>query len=155
MRGPWWRITAPEKRTVALAAVRGVSPPEAINPKQAAAIQQLQQLEQSTAADFDTDFLAEILKAHKASVSNFEEAAVRARDEEVQAFAKKMLPTLKAHLQKAEDLSPKDGPMRRRSRTTPLATCGIAMALRRPRWIRAAASTIPKSRLRSASRSWS
>lgn len=100
--------TRSEKELSALAAVKGVSPPEAINPKQAAAIQQLQQLEQSTAADFDTDFLAEILKAHKASVSNFEEAAVRARDEEVQAFAKKMLPTLKAHLQKAEDLSPKE-----------------------------------------------
>jgi putative membrane protein len=88
-----------------LAAAKGVKISNSIGSKQAATFQKL---EQSSAAEFDAHFLAEMVKAHQMCMSNFEEASRQARDPEVKALANKMLPTLKAHLQKAMELSPKD-----------------------------------------------
>ena len=88
-----------------LAATKGVELSNVIDPKQAATFQKL---EQSSGAEFDAHFLAEMVKDHKMCVSNFEEASRQVRDPEVKEFAIKMLPTLKAHLQKAVELSPKE-----------------------------------------------
>lgn len=66
-----------------------------------------QKLEKYSGADFDKEFLAVLVSNHKKCVSSFEDASKDAKDSAVKAFADKMLPTLKAHLEKAKELSSK------------------------------------------------
>ncbi len=62
-------------------------------------------LEQVKAADFDREFLAMIINGHEKCIKNFEEASTGAQDTEVKAWAAAMLPSLQAHLVKAESLN--------------------------------------------------
>jgi len=64
-----------------------------------------EELEAENEKDFDKEFLSVIVSGHKKCVKNFEDAAEDAEDSEVKLWAAKMLPALKAHLQKAEELS--------------------------------------------------
>lgn len=89
----------------ALAVTKGVELSEVIDPKNA---ETFQKLEKTTGADFDKHFLAEMVNGHKKCVSNFEEASTDSKDMQVKAFAVKILPTLKAHLAKAEALTGKE-----------------------------------------------
>jgi putative membrane protein len=86
-----------------LATAKGVQLSDAIDPKKAATFQRL---EQASGAEFDRQFLAEMLKSHKSDVSNYEEASTSARDVDVRAFAGERLPVLRTHLQKSRELSP-------------------------------------------------
>ncbi len=63
------------------------------------------ELETENEKDFDKEFLSVIVSGHKKCVKNFEDAAEDAEDSEVKLWAAKMLPALKSHLQKAEELS--------------------------------------------------
>lgn len=85
-----------------LAATKGVELSSVIGPSQTKTVQKL---EKSSGADFDSEFLAEMVSDHKMCVSNFEQASKDATDTDVKAFANVMLPTLKAHLEKAKELS--------------------------------------------------
>jgi len=85
-----------------LAAAKGVELSGVIEPAQA---ETFQKLDKSSGTEFDSKFLAEVVSDHKMCVSNFEKASKEAKDAEVKAFANGMLPTLKAHLEKARELS--------------------------------------------------
>lgn len=61
-------------------------------------------LEAASGDEFDKKFLAAAIKSHRKCVKNFEKASTDSEDSEVKALAAKMLPTLQAHLQKAEEL---------------------------------------------------
>ena len=65
--------------------------------------QTLAELEQKKDADFDKAYIAAQVQDHRKAVALFEEAA-QAQDRDVAAFAQKMLPTLRHHLQMAESL---------------------------------------------------
>lgn len=62
-------------------------------------------LEKSKGTDFDGKFLDQMVSSHKKDVSNYEKASKDTKDSEVKAFADKRLPTLRAHLEKATELS--------------------------------------------------
>lgn len=87
-----------------LASNKGVELSAVIDSKHA---NTFQALEKHSGAEFDKHFLANIVSDHKKCVSSFEEASNNANDSDVKAFAGKMIPTLKAHLAKAEELSSK------------------------------------------------
>lgn len=89
----------------ALAATKGVELSAVIDPKQADAFQAL---EKFSGVEFDKHFVADIISGHKKCVSNFETASTDSKDVEVKAWANKMLPALKAHLEKAESLKAKE-----------------------------------------------
>lgn len=61
-------------------------------------------LEKESGKDFDKAFLAHLEKSHKDSISAFEEAGKDAADSEVKSWANQTLPTLKAHLEKVQEL---------------------------------------------------
>ena len=89
----------------ALAATKGVDLSNVIDPEDA---ETFQELEKFIGAEFDKQFLAQMVSGHKKCVSSFETASTDARDGEVKAFASKMLPTLNVHLEKAKELSSKE-----------------------------------------------
>lgn len=88
----------------ALASTKGVELSAVIDSKHA---DTFQALEKHSGAEFDKEFLANQVSGHKKCVSSFEDASSNAKDSDVKAFADKMIPTLKAHLAKAEALSSK------------------------------------------------
>jgi putative membrane protein len=96
--------THANKELNALATEKGVEVSAVIDPKHAG---EFQKLEKAAKADFDKEFLAEMISGHKKCVSNFEEAAKDAKNADVKAWAEKTLPTLKAHLAKAKELAAK------------------------------------------------
>lgn len=96
--------TQANKELNALATEKGVEVSAVISPKHA---EEFQKLEKATKADFDKEFLSEMVSAHKKCVSNFEETAKDAKNSELKAWAEKMLPTLKAHLAQAKELAGK------------------------------------------------
>jgi len=55
-------------------------------------------------ADFDRQFMSQMVKDHEEAVDLFSSKGKDARDEELKAFATKTLPTLKEHLKMAKDL---------------------------------------------------
>lgn len=66
-----------------------------------------QKLENESGPNFDKAFLAEVVSGHKKCVSDFEKASQEAKDDDLKAWAEKMVPALKAHLEKAKELSTK------------------------------------------------
>lgn len=89
----------------ALATKKGLELSNVIDPKQAATFQKL---EKFSGVEFDKNFVADIISGHKKCISNFEAASIDSKDVDVKAFANKMLPALKAHLEKAEGLKAKE-----------------------------------------------
>ncbi len=85
-----------------LATTKGVELSGVIEPSKAKVFQKL---EKSSGTEFDKKFLAEMVSDHKMCVSNFEKASKEAKDTDVKAFANGLLPKLKAHLEKAKELS--------------------------------------------------
>jgi putative membrane protein len=90
------------KELTALAVEKGVDVSAVIDPKHAA---EFQKLEKASKDDFDKEFLADMISDHKKCVSSFEEAAKAAKNSDVKKWAARMLPTLKAHLAKAQELA--------------------------------------------------
>jgi putative membrane protein len=62
-------------------------------------------LSQKTGPSFDRDYVSMMANDHQTVVSKFEDAAQNASDNDVRAFANKMLPTLREHLRMAQDLN--------------------------------------------------
>jgi putative membrane protein len=62
-----------------------------------------QKLEQASGAAFDRAYLAEMVKHHQKDVQEFERAA-QSNNAQVRSFAERTLPTLREHLQKAQQL---------------------------------------------------
>ena len=94
--------TKANRQLSALAVEKGVDVSAVTDPQQAAAFQKL---EKASVANFDKEFLADLISGHMKCVSHFEAAAKGARNIDVQHWAARMLPTLKAHLAKARELA--------------------------------------------------
>jgi putative membrane protein len=88
----------------ALAKSKGVELSAVIDPKSASTFESL---EKESGKSFDKAFLAHLEKAHKTCVADFEDASKNAADADVKAWAGKMLPTLRAHLDKVKELEAK------------------------------------------------
>jgi putative membrane protein len=56
-------------------------------------------------ADFDRAYMAAMVKDHENDVAQFEKEADNGKDGEVRALASKALPTLRQHLQMAQDVA--------------------------------------------------
>lgn len=82
-----------------LAQQKGVTLPTTMTAKEQRQVDKL-----SKAKHFDEEFTEESVKDHKKNIKDFEKASKDAKDPDVKAFAAKTLPTLQAHLQRAEEL---------------------------------------------------
>ena len=90
--------------TKALATKKGVELSTVIAPSHA---ETYQKLEKYSGKEFDKEFLATVVSGHKKCVGNFEDASTGAKDADVKAWANKVLPGLKSHLEKAKELAAK------------------------------------------------
>jgi putative membrane protein len=89
-----------------LAATEGVTLPTGMGEKAKATQQRLAKL---SGADFDRAYMEEMVKDHKKDVSEFEHEAQQGKDSEVKNWAAKTVPTLKEHLDLAENTAEKVG----------------------------------------------
>jgi predicted outer membrane protein len=60
-------------------------------------------------ADFDHQFMMQMVKDHKAAVALFEKTSASSKDSDAKAFAAKHLPTLRSHLEMAMSMSTSNG----------------------------------------------
>ncbi len=68
-----------------------------------------EKLQKMNGASFDKAYMKDMVSDHKKDVAEFEREARSGKDPELKAFAEKTLPTLKQHLQMAEDTAAKVG----------------------------------------------
>jgi len=61
-------------------------------------------LAKKSGADFDKDYVSNMVDDHKKDVKAFEDAAKNCKDSDLKAFANKTLPTLKMHLEAIEKI---------------------------------------------------
>jgi putative membrane protein len=66
-------------------------------------------LDAKTGADFEKDYVDGLITDHKKDIESFEKESAEAKDPDVKAFVDKTLPTLKHHLQMAEEIQAKIG----------------------------------------------
>lgn len=66
-------------------------------------------MEKHSAANFDREYMKDMVKDHEKDVAMFEREARDGKDSEVKAWAEKTLPTLREHLQMARDAASKVG----------------------------------------------
>jgi putative membrane protein len=67
-------------------------------------LQQLQQLTRATGTQFDQAYVRYITEEHRKAVQEYEKIAAQHPDQEIQQFARKLLPELRQHLQHAQRL---------------------------------------------------
>jgi putative membrane protein len=84
-----------------LATDKGIDLSAVIDPADA---KTFQGLEKVSGAEFDKEFLAAVVAGHKTCVSNFEASSKEANNSDLKMWVDKMIPTLKAHLARAEEL---------------------------------------------------
>jgi putative membrane protein len=89
-----------------LARRKGLTVPEVTDD---AHVKDLASLAQLSGADFDKKYASMMVDDHGKAVSLFEETARSAKDKDLRAFAQKLAPRLREHLQMARDLSGKLG----------------------------------------------
>ncbi|MGH9820235.1 MAG: DUF4142 domain-containing protein [Pyrinomonadaceae bacterium] len=82
-----------------LASNKGVSIPAELDKKHKS---QLDKLSKLSGAEFDRQYMKEMVDDHKKDVQEFQRAADKARDADVKKFASDTLPTLKEHLDLAQ-----------------------------------------------------
>jgi putative membrane protein len=92
----------------ALAASKNITLPAALIDKHQKIVNGLQD---KTGTDFDEEYIDKMRADHKDDVDEFEEASKEATDPDIKAFAAKTLPTLRTHLQHAEQLDGKKSTM--------------------------------------------
>ena len=59
-------------------------------------------LSKKTGAEFDREYMKEMVSDHKKDVKDFESAAKKADDPDIKSFASSTLPTLQQHLEMAQ-----------------------------------------------------
>ncbi|HWQ34678.1 MAG TPA: DUF4142 domain-containing protein [Blastocatellia bacterium] len=89
-----------------LAARKGVTLPSDMGAKEKALKTKLEKL---SGAEFDREYMREMLKDHEKDVAMFEKEAKNGRDAEVKAWAEQTLPTLRDHLKLARETASKTG----------------------------------------------
>ena len=65
-----------------------------------------ERLEKLSGKDFDQAYMSDMVKYHKKDVAEFEHASKNAKDQAVKSFAEKTLPTLREHLNQAQQIAP-------------------------------------------------
>jgi putative membrane protein len=83
-----------------LAADKGVLMPNSLTSSDQSTVDKLSKL---SGHDFDESYMEDMVKDHKADISEFEKESQNGRDPDVKGFAAKTLPTLQEHLRMAED----------------------------------------------------
>ena len=86
----------------ALAQEKSVTLPNALTAKQQNEVDRLSKL---SGDEFDQAYMKLMTKDHKKDIKTFEKASKSVTDPAVQDFASQTLPTLKKHLQEAEDIN--------------------------------------------------
>jgi putative membrane protein len=89
------------KDLAALALKKGITIPQELDSKHAMLLQQLRGLKGS---EFDRAYIKQMVADHEKAVKEFGECAQHAHDADVKAFAAKVLPTLRQHLQEAMEI---------------------------------------------------
>jgi putative membrane protein len=84
-----------------LAAKKNVTLPKGIDAKSKATYDRLSKLK---GAEFDRAYMNAMLQDHRHDVAEFQSAA-KSSDPDVQAFASKTLPTLRSHLDEAQQIA--------------------------------------------------
>jgi putative membrane protein len=87
-----------------LAQSKNITLPEGL-PDDATALQS--KLSSATGKALDKDYMDSMVDDHKKDVSEFQDASQNAKDPDVKQWAAKTLPTLQAHLQKAQQIDSK------------------------------------------------
>jgi putative membrane protein len=87
-----------------LAKKKGVTLPTETDAAHKATMDKLSKL---SGAEFDKEYVSEMVKDHEKDVAEFEEQSKNATDADIKAFATKTLPTLKMHLQMIKDIHAK------------------------------------------------
>lgn len=64
----------------------------------------LRKFQEKKAGEFDRDYADKMVEGHQDAISKFERAATDATDADVREWATKMLPSLRLHLQHAEEV---------------------------------------------------
>ena len=82
-----------------LASAKGVTPPAAVD---ASHKRKLESMAKKAGADFDREYMNDMLDHHQKDVREFRSIAKSAKDPDLQAFASSTLPTLEQHLQMAK-----------------------------------------------------
>ncbi len=82
-----------------IATSKGVMVPDGLSVKDQATMSRLSAL---NGKEFDTAYMQDMLKDHREDISEFNKEASSGHDPDVKAFAAKTLPTLREHLQLAE-----------------------------------------------------
>ncbi len=82
----------------ALAKTKGVELPNDLGKHQAT----VDKMAKLSGAEFDKAYVADMVKDHKADISEFEKADKSSKDPELKGFIEKTLPTLKTHLETIE-----------------------------------------------------
>ncbi|RVT97273.1 DUF4142 domain-containing protein [Mucilaginibacter limnophilus] len=98
-------VTDHTKATVELAAIvnnKDLNMPTQLMEKHQ---QMLNSIANLTGAAFDKAFMNMMVTSHEQTVALFEKASIQVNDNELRAFAKAKLPTLKAHLEEAKELN--------------------------------------------------
>jgi putative membrane protein len=70
---------------------------------------EMDKLNRASGAEFDRLYMAEMVKHHRKDVAEFEKQAEKGSDPAVRAFAQQTLPTLREHLQLAQELATRVG----------------------------------------------
>jgi putative membrane protein len=65
-------------------------------------------LEGLSGADFDREYMADMLKDHRSDITDFRRESQAGTDPAVKHFASETLPTLRDHLKQAENIAPKE-----------------------------------------------
>jgi putative membrane protein len=85
-----------------LADSKGIRPAEKMDKKHRALAEKLAELQ---GADFDREYMKDMISDHKAAVALFEREAKEGHDPELKDFASKTLPTLREHLKMARKIA--------------------------------------------------
>lgn len=84
----------------AIALSKSITLPDALSEKY---LKKVDDLTKKTGEEFDKDYIDLMVSDHKDDIKAFEKEAEKGNDPEIKAFASSKLPTLKHHLQMAED----------------------------------------------------
>jgi putative membrane protein len=66
-------------------------------------------LDGKTGGDFEKEYIEALIKDHKTDIDKFEKEAAKAKDPDIKNFVDQTLPTLKHHLEMAEQIQAKIG----------------------------------------------
>jgi len=100
--------TKANQELMALAQSKNISIPKATDKKHQ---KTAGALAKKQGADFDREYMRDMVKDHEKAVQLFSTAAKEGQDADIKAFANKTLPTLQEHLQMARQLAQQQGSM--------------------------------------------